>query len=225
MRKCLFTVAALAGILMMASGAMATLPCAANSSCALEISSTCADADLVWCPGDDSGDMLYIRVTVRNCLDDPLDGCDIRLDLSGEGDSQDEVAGAMAICGSASMTETSDINGAVEFTITGGGCGRIVLNWTATAECATPEVELCDNSDTLCVKSADFTGDLAVNFLDTFKYLPALAGGSGYCADLSCDAGDDSVNFLDTFKYLPHLAAACSCTGWTLTPTVLGDCP
>lgn len=223
MRKCLLTVAALAGLLVMASGAMATLPCAANSSCALEISTTCTDADLVWCPGDDSGDTLFIRVTVRNCLDDPLDGCDIRLDLSGEGDPQDEISGgAMAICGTASRTATSDINGAVEFTITGGGCGRIVLNWTATAECATPEVELCDNSDTLCVKSADFNGSLNVNFLDTFVYLPALNSGTGYCADLSCDGG---VNFLDTFKYLPHLASSCSCTGWTLTATTLGDCP
>ncbi|MBN1826520.1 MAG: hypothetical protein JW958_09650 [Candidatus Eisenbacteria bacterium] len=226
MRKSLALFAALAGCLVIATGAWATLPCAANSSCAIEIDNTfsggCADADLVWCPGGDA-DFIVIRATVRNCLDDPLAGCNLRLDLDGQGDPQDEMGATnIAICGSQSQTQASDANGAAAWVITGGGCGRFDLDWTITAECATPEVELCDNTDQFCVKSADFTGDLTVNFFDTFKYLPALNSGLGYCADFNCDG---AINFFDTFKYLPHLNGACSCTGWTLTAATLGECP
>jgi len=224
MRRALTLFVALAGCMIVASSAMATLPCAANSSCAIEVENglPCGDADLRWCPLDDM-DHIIIRVTVRNCLNDPLEGCDIRLDLSGEADAQDELGGTdMGICGTQSSTATSDANGAVAFSLTGGGCGRFVLNWTATAECATPEVELCTNSDTLCAKSPDFNGDLQVNYFDTFKYLPQLNSGTGYCGDLQCDG---IVNYFDTFQYLPHLNHGGSCTGWTLTAAVLGDCP
>jgi len=223
--KRLILFAAVAGCLVFASNAMATLPCAANSSCAIVVENAlpCGDADLRWCPVDDM-DNIIIRATVRNCLNDPLEACDLRLDLDGTGDSQDELGGgSIAICGSQSSVVASDANGAVEWVLTGGGCGRFILDWTVTAECADPEVELCDNSIELCAKSPDFNGDLTINFFDTFAFLPALNSGSGYCADLDCSGGN--VNFFDTFQFLPHLNHGGGCTGWTLTPAVLGDCP
>ena len=224
MRKTLALSAAIICCLAIASTAMATLPCAANSSCVIEVenSNGCTTADLRWCPLGDM-DHIIIHVTVRNCLDDPLEGCAIRLDLDGEADAQDEMGVAdIAICGTQSMTSVSDANGAVAFILTGGGCVRFILNWTATAECADPEVELCANSTELCVKSPDMNGDLAVNFFDTFRYLPQLIGGAGYCGDFNCDG---VVNFFDTFQYLPHLIHGGNCVGWTLTPVDLAECP
>ncbi|MFH1277377.1 MAG: hypothetical protein ABIK65_03245 [Candidatus Eisenbacteria bacterium] len=213
---------AVVGCLAIAGSAFATLPCAANSSCAIEVQNGngCTTADLRWCPAGDM-DHIIIRVTVRNCLDDPLEGCVVRLDLSGQSDAMDGTS-AMGVCGTMSSTATSDANGAVAFDLTGGGCGRFVLDWTATAECADPEVELCANSTELCAKSPDFNGDLTINFFDTFKFLPALNAGTGYCADFNCD---NVVNFFDTFQFLPHLNHGGGCVGWTLTDAALGTCP
>ena len=212
MRKTLALSAAIICCLAIASTAMATLPCAANSSCVIEVenSNGCTTADLRWCPLGDM-DHIIIHVTVRNCLDDPLEGCAIRLDLDGEADAQDEMGVAdIAICGTQSMTSVSDANGAVAFILTGGGCGRFILNWTATAECADPEVELCANSTELCVKSPDFNGDLRVQFVDTFKFLPMLSAGAGWCGDLNCD-GD--ITFPDAFRFLPLIGTSGSCIG------------
>ncbi len=230
MRKTTALFVALAGCLAVASTSMATLPCAANSSCAIEVENQlpCTNTDLRWCPQGD-WDHIIIRVTVRNCLDNPLDSCDIRLDLSGIGDPQDEIGSpdGISICGSSSLTQMSDANGAVEFTLTGGGSGRFVLDWIVTAECAVPEVELCSNSDTLCAKSPDFTGNLIVNFWDTFEYLPQLQATVGWSGDFNSGVGtcDNLVTFWDTFDYLPHLQAVHQCTGFYLTPGTLGDCP
>jgi len=201
-------------------------PSPANSECTIEIENSlpCGNADLRWCPGGDM-DNIIVQVTVRDQNNDPIPDCTVRLDLSGECDPQDELGDNvnMAICGQPQRWNTTDVNGYAEFVITGGGCGRFYLNWVVTAECTYPEVELCDETTpNLCAKSPDFTGDLKINFLDTFKYLPQLSSSIGYSGDLSCDG---NVNFFDTFQYLPHLANACQGTGFTLPKTTLGDCP
>ncbi len=215
---------ALAGCLLMATSAMATLPSAGNSVCVFEVQSgsPCSDADAVWSP-DGSLDLLCVKVTVRNALDSPLDLCAVRLDVSGLADPNGVVASDIGLCGStagsATFYDTTNANGAVEFCMTGGGCGELELTWTATALCATPEVELCTGVEELCVKSPEFTGDLLVNFFDTFKYLPQLGATTGFCADLNCDGGQ--VNFFDTFMYLPALAGPASCSGDVLPTAAL----
>lgn len=221
MKKCLALLAVM-GCLAIAGNAMATLPCAANSSCAIEAQNGngCADADLRWCPAGDM-DQIVIRATVRNCLDDPLSGCTLRLDLAGQADPTDATANMMVV-GTASRTAVSDANGAVAWFITGGGCGRFNLDWTITAECADPQVELCATSTQFCAKTADFNGDGTLNFFDTFKYLPQLTAGAGYCADLNCNG---IANFFDTFQYLPHLTHGGTYAGFTLTVAALGTCP
>jgi hypothetical protein len=221
MRKALLF-AALVGCLVAAGSADATLPCAAYSSCAISATQSCADAGLRWCPKGDYG-LITIRVTVRNCLNSPLAGCPVRLDISATGDTQNELAtAALMIVGAASRLDTSDANGAVSYDITGGGCGRFQLNWTATATCATPEVQLCSNSTVYCVKSPDLNGNGGVNFLDTFKYAPQLSAGIGYCGDFNCNG---AVNFLDTFVYAPHLSHGGTYAGFTMAVSALGECP
>ncbi len=228
MRKLSILLGVATGCLLIASSAMATIPSPSNSSCVFEVktSSPCADADAVWSP-DGTLDTLCIRVTVRNALGGALDTCAVRLDLSATADPDPIVGANIGICGSTAgaltLFDTTDANGAAEFKITGGGCGRLELQWTATALCAIPEVELCSDTTQVCVKSPDFTGDLTVNFFDTFKYLPQLSSGSGYCGDLNCSAG--VVNFFDTFKYLPALSSGASCTGAIVPIAVLGACP
>lgn len=214
--------AALVGCLIAAGSADATLPCAAYSACAISTSNSCADAQLRWCPKGDYG-FITIRVTVRNCLNAPLAGCPVRLDLGAIGDPQNELGtAAMMIVGAASRLDTSDANGAVSYVITGGGCGRLQLNWTATATCATPEVQLCSNSTTYCVKSPDMNGNGTINFQDTFKYTPQLSAGVGYCADFNCNG---LVNFQDTFTYTPHLSHGGTYAGFAATVGALGECP
>jgi hypothetical protein len=213
-----------AACMLVAGSAQATLPSPANSVCVFEVKgNTCGDADGVWSPNG-TLDTLCIRVTVNNALGDPLDTCDVRLDLSGTGDAF--AAGNMAICGSAAglltLNATTDANGAASFNIFGGGCGRMELSWTVTAECASPEVVLCSDTTQVCMKSTDFNGDLMTNFLDTFQYLPQLSAGIGYCGDLNCNG---NVNFLDTFQYLPQLSAGASCAGAALPGAALGTCP
>jgi len=164
-----------------AGTALAGLPCAAYSTCTLTLNTptACSTCDLVWAP-DGSMDTIVLAVTVLDCLENPVDACDVRLDMSGEFDPNNDLgAGVNArICGTATVTQTTDANGVANFTIVGGGAGAIVLDYTVTAECADPEVELCANSDTLCVKSVDYNGTGNVNFFDTFKYLPALNTGA-----------------------------------------------
>ncbi len=201
--------------------ATAGLPCAAYSTCDLAPVQirACSTTDVIWDAVGAAG-YIGIVVTVRDCLNNPVDACDVRLDMSGTFDSNFGTAGVSGVlCGTGSMTGTTDANGAVSFDVYGGGCGVLVLDWTATALCATPEVELCNVSDTLCVKSTDFNGDGLTHFLDTFRYLPMLNATTGYCGDFAgCSAGN-GVNFLDTFAYLPALGGPYGC----LPKTILGN--
>lgn len=228
MRK-LTVLIALAGCLMMATSAMATLPNPANSICVFEVQSAspCADADAVWSP-DGSLDLLCVKVTVRNGLDNPLNLCAVRLDVTAQADPNASVGENIGMCGSVggaiTFYDTTDANGAVEFCMTGGGCGALELTWTATALCASPEVQLCTGVENLCVKSPEFTGNLNVDFFDTFEFLPMLGAGTGYCGDMNCDGG--TVNFFDTFIYLPALGGPANCSGNILPTTTLGfTCP
>ena len=124
------------------------------------------------------------------------------------------------LCGTATVTQTTDANGVTNFSLVGGGSGAIVLDYTVTAECADPEVELCANSDTLCAKSVDYNGTGNVNFFDTFKYLPALNTGTGYSADMAACNTSNIVNFFDTFKYLPALNTGAACSGGSFLLTL-----
>lgn len=207
-----------------AGSAFAGLPCAAYSSCdlTLDISEGCTTTDLVWTPAG-TADVIVISVTVRDCLENPVDTCQVRLDMSGSIDVHTSCGTNITgvICGSASSFATTDANGVAEFTVTGGGGGALFLDWTVTALCADPEVELCTSSDTLCVKSHDVNGSGNINFFDTFKYLPALNAGISYCVDWgSCNTAN-TVNFFDTFKYLPHLNAADACPSGFFALTVV----
>ena len=216
---------ALAAILVagFAGLASAGLPCAAYSTCDLypvQVIAPCTTTDVTWDPNGAAGHIL-ITVTVNDCLDNPVDSCDVRLDISGEfkGDVGITVAPGGFICGTASRTAQTGPNGAANFEITGGGGGSLVLNWTATAECASPEVELCSVSDTLCVKSTDMAGNGIINFFDTFNYLPILGSGVGYHGDWAqCSAGN-IINFFDTFVYLPALGTPYNCAGFSLGNT------
>lgn len=202
--------------------ASAGLPCAAYSTCELgfSINQACGQTDISWSPNG-AYDQIILYVTVNDCLQDPVASCQVRLDMSGSFDCSADVDGGanLTFCGAATQYATTDANGAASFTLTGGGAGALVLDWTVTAECASPEVEVCANSDTICTKSVDFNGSGGINFLDTFKYLPKLAAGVGYSADLAACSAANAVNFLDTFKYLPALGGAWTCSGgqWTIT--------
>jgi hypothetical protein len=214
-----FGVVALLGL---AGSAFAGLPCAAYSVCDLTIQNVtnCGTADLVWTPNE-LADYIVIRVTVRDCLENPVELCDVRLDMSGSFDANADVTTGVngRICGSATQTGQTDANGAVSFNLSGGGAGAVMLDWTVTAQCADPEVELCANSDTLCAKSYDFNGSGNINFFDTFKYLPELNSGIGYSSDFAQCSTSNIVNFFDTFKYLPRLnnGDACPSGFWSLT--------
>ncbi|MBN1826970.1 MAG: hypothetical protein JW958_11965 [Candidatus Eisenbacteria bacterium] len=206
-----------------AGTALAGLPCAAYSTCTviLNTPTACATTDLVWSPNG-SMDTIVLAVTVLDCLENPVSSCDVRLEMSGQFDPANELGASGnngAICGTQTVTQATDANGVTSFTLTGGGAGAMILDYTVTAECADPEVELCAGSDTLCVKSVDFNGTGNVNFFDTFKYLPQLNSTTGYTGDMAACAATNVVNFFDTFKYLPALnsVAACPSGSWTLT--------
>lgn len=206
-----FGVVALLGL---AGTASAGLPCAAYSVCGLTIQNVtnCATTNLVWTPNQ-YADYIVIRVTVRDCLENPVELCDVRLDLSGSFDANNDISPGVngRICGTATRTAQTNANGAVAFNISGGGAGAIFLNWTVTAQCADPEVELCANTDTLCAKSYDFNGTGNINFFDTFKYLPQLNATTGYSSDFAQCSASNIVNFFDTFKYLPRLNNVDAC--------------
>lgn len=212
---------AVAGITGLAT---AGLPCAAYSTCNLTPVQVrvCSTVDVIWSPLGNAG-YLQIDVTVNDCLDNPVDTCDVRLDYGGTFDPEASIGAGVSgeLCGSGSVTGTTDANGHVSFTLTGGGCGTLVLDWTATALCASPEVELCSVSDTLCVKSTDINGDGNTQFVDSFKYLPMLSAGSGYCGDFAACSGANAVTFPDNFVYLPALATGEACAGakFSLTPS------
>jgi hypothetical protein len=185
----------------------------------------------VWCPAGDY-EKMYIRATVRDCLQAPVATCDVRLDLSGTVDILNDISGTNfgRICGTASRTATTDANGAVQFLISGGGAGRFEIHWVLTALCADPDIQLAAKDDTLCIKSFDFTGNGGVNFQDTFKYTPKLSAGTGYSCDFRQCSDGNGVNFQDTFQYTPHLSGGHTCpggigAGFNLTTVTTGtDC-
>jgi hypothetical protein len=223
-RGLVFGVMALLGL---ATTAMAGLPCAAYSSCALSVvnSQGCNQCDMIWSPGaTTTADYMVINVTVRDCLENPVATCDVQLDLSGSFDANGDLSGTIngKLCGPATRTAQTDANGVASFEITGGGSGAVMLDWTVTALCADPTVEICANSDTLCAKSFDYDGTLGINFFDTFKYLAGLGAGSSYSSDFASCSGANAVNFFDTFRYLAHLGAPDACAGAN-TPLTLVD--
>lgn len=219
MKACLLSAIVLA-LECLAGSAAAGLPCAVYSTCELAPVQTiapCSNTDVIWDPNGAAGHIL-ITVTVKDCLDNPVDMCDVRLDISGEFKAHADISVSAGgfLCGTAGRFAQTNAAGAASFQVDGGGCGGLVLNWTATAGCASPEVELCSVSDTLCVKSTDFAGDGIINFFDTFNFLPVIGSGFGYCGDLTqCSAGN-VINFFDTFVYLPALGTPYGCTGISL---------
>ena len=205
--------------------AFAGLPCAAYSNCELAtvITQGCTTTDIIWSPSNTTADYVVIRGTVKDCIDNPVDTCDVQLDLSAGFDMNDDLVAGVSgrICGTSSSTTTTDANGYFEFTVTGGGSGAFIFDWTITALCADPSVEICASSDTLCAKSYDFNGSGNINFFDTFKYLPQLIAGVGYSSDFAACNTSNMVNFFDTFKYLPRLIAGDPCVGGSFLATSL----
>lgn len=174
-----------------------------------------ASNTLVWCPlGDLSLITLTVQVFDTSAL--PCPGCPVTVEFRFLGDP--DLPGCdLFICGATApgfltLSGITDAAGEVTFTVTGGGCGCLEMNWLAFAG----GTIICQGADRFCVKSPDMTGDGTVNFLDTFKYLPQLFTAQGYCGDLNCD---NTVNFFDTFTYLPHLFGAHSCPGDNVVPT------
>ncbi len=216
-----------------AGSAFAGLPCAAYSSCELTVAqhsnchagATNPTTDVLFSYGQVNFDSLCIAVTVRDCLGAAIETCSVRFDYSGAFDPQNENGGGTNgwLCGTGSATALTDANGTARFYVVGGGAGQLELTWSVTAECADPEVELCAQVDTLCVKSTDFNGSGNINFFDTFKYLPQLSSGSGWSGNMNC--ASPAVNFFDTFRYLPDLSAGSACAGFSVGNTFAGaDC-
>ncbi len=212
---------AVAGLTGLAS---AGLPCAAYSTATLSAVQikVCSTTDVIW-DGPGAAGYLKIDVTVHDCLDNPVDTCSVRLDMTADFTPDPSLTGVGGIlCGTGTMTAVTNANGAASFTITGGGAGALALNYTITAECAIPEVELASVSDTVCVKSTDFNGNGGTNFFDTFKYLPQLSSGTGYTGDLAGCSSANGVNFFDTFVYLPALSGAYACPSGGVTLSNVG---
>ncbi|MFH1682123.1 MAG: hypothetical protein ABIH26_15955 [Candidatus Eisenbacteria bacterium] len=225
-------------VLGSAGVAFAGLPCAAYCSSVMEfqrVSGTgfpCNQCDLVWCPVN--YEKIWIRVTVRDCLEAPVPDCEVRLDLSGLFDPNDDLVNPDQIngriCGTPSRTGTTGADGAVEFLITGGGAGRFALHWVVTALCAEPAVELAARDDTLCIKSFDFNGTGVVNFQDVFRFMPQLWAGYGYSSDWRHCNGANWVNFGESFLFAPRLNGGDQCPGgygesFTLTRVIDGLLP
>jgi hypothetical protein len=211
-------------VFAVAGETFAGLPCAAYSSTVMyraRMTGTglpCNECNLVWSPSGNY-ETLKIRVTVRDCLSAPVAACDVRLDLAGTIDPNDDLGSPTSLngrfCGTAARTLTTNANGAVEFVVYGGGSGKVAIHWITTAVCPDPDIQLNDNWDTLCIKSFDYNGSGNVNFTDTNKYLPQLLAGSGYSSDFRNCSDANQVNFTDTNTYLPQLIAGAACPGGT----------
>jgi len=212
------------GLLGSLATAWAGLPCAAYSSAKMEFARIsnlpphypCSTCDLVWAPSG-TYEAMWIRVTVRDCLSDPVPSCEVRLDLSGLFDPNNDLFSPQnvngRICGTPSRTAVTGADGAIGFLISGGGAGRHAIHWVVTALCAEPAVELATNDDTLCIKSFDFNGSGAVNFQDTFYFIPQIRAGSGYSGDFRSCSSDNSINFGDTFHFAFRLNGGDKCPG------------
>ncbi|MFH1681112.1 MAG: hypothetical protein ABIH26_10765 [Candidatus Eisenbacteria bacterium] len=220
-RKVVFGILALA-VFGSAGGALAGIPCAAYSSSELVISRVtgtgrpCGTCDLLCCPAGDY-DRMLIRVTVRDCLATPVPDCDVRLDLSGTYDPNNDVSNQSIIlgriCGTPSRTQTTDASGAVEFPFWGGGAARFAIHWVVSALCADPEIELAARDDTLCIKSFAIRHGVAINFSDLFQFAPKLNAGFGYSADFSFCSEENIVNFRDTIEFARHYYGGHCCPG------------
>lgn len=202
----------------------AGIPCPATSSCQLEIviDQPCANGDAMRCIAAAVYDVLTVRATVRDCAGEPVSGCPVLYDIWGYADPHTIVEPAiMMIEGAQSASTTTDAAGAVAFPVNGGGAGRVAIFHSIRA--GNPLIQICLDSDTLCVKSSDMTGDLTVNFFDVFKWLPQSSAGLGWPADLNCQG---TVNFFDLFSgFLARLNMGATGTGFELFPADLGpDC-
>ncbi|NNE09122.1 MAG: hypothetical protein HKN20_11230 [Gemmatimonadetes bacterium] len=181
-----------------------------------------ANTEIVWCP---AGDMSLITLTIGvvDVNNNPCPGCVVQVDFRFSGSPRTANCN-LYVCGTVggmvTLTGVTNALGEVTFTFTGGGCGCVNMDWTAF----TSGLVLCSSSAQFCVKSPDLTGDGTINFSDTFKFLPMLNAGQGYCADFNCS---NTVNFQDVFQYLPHLNGAHSCPGSILpfAPCPPGACP
>ncbi len=227
MKKVLMLGLVAVATLGLTGSAMAGLPCAAYSSASFSIGGTaCGDADGFFSYQGNKA-TIDICVTVNDCLQSPVDTCTVRLDYGIKYDAQGDLnAGTNGrVCGTGSTLGQTSANGVVCFELLLGGGGAAVLDWTVTAQCASPEVFLAGASDTLCYRATDFNGSGNVNFFDTFKYLPQLNSGAGYTGNLNCAP---PVNFFDTFQYLPDLNAGAACVGGSIFgadgTAVIGDC-
>jgi len=205
----------------LAGSAFAGLPCAAYTTCERVVDNSvhsCGEADLIWTPNG-TADLIVITVTVMDCTQSPIDTCWVQLDydtLLYDVDPGVTITPAMIICpGGPVFQQQTDANGVANFTITGGGAGAFIFDYTVTVLCADPDMVLTctENSDTLCAKSFDYNGTGNINFFDTFTFLPQLNAGTGYASDFAMCNDANQVNFFDTFAFLPHLNAGDPCTG------------
>ncbi len=195
-------------------------PAAATSICSAtiidnDVCPTVIPPTLVWCPAGDLS-LIELRILAIGAAGIPCTNCtlEVRVNFTGLpnttiGPSNIWLCNTNAGPGSFVIFTTTDAVGEARIKFSGGGCGCISMSWTVVSLCGNPTV-ICQGVRDFCIKSPDFTGDGMVNFFDTFKYLPQLSSGFGYCADFNCDG---VVNFFDTFQYLPHLSGGHSCIG------------
>ncbi len=203
------------------SPAEAGVPCAATSGRAMAIGGlhACNDADGVF-SWQGNRSTIEICVTVRDCAMQPVEGSSVFLALDVAGDLTDEFSGSaeMRINIDGDLTGTTDAQGVSNWEVLVGGCGKVQIDWTATAD----GVELGNDTKTYCIKSYDMNGNGVVNFFDTFLCLPQYYAGTGWAANWNCT---QPVNFFDLFEFLPDLnAGAQAAVSTAATPATLGEC-
>ncbi len=207
-------------ITLLVQPADAGVPCAATSSREMKIGGTvCADADAVFGWQGNKG-TIDIRVTVRDCASQPVEGSNVRLDFLVAGDPTDELPPSVEIRINidSELTGTTDAQGVAVWEVILGGCGRAQIDWRATAD----GVDLGTDSQTYCFRSHDMNGDGIVNFQDVFLYLPFSFSGTGWAGNFNCV---QPVNFFDIIGFLPDLNAAAHADVSTVAvPAALGEC-
>lgn len=181
----------------------------------------CPDAGTaVWSP-DGSMDEIVIEVEFLGFNGLPCDTCDALITGTFTGDPVipvDDIWVCNTNNGFFSAQAPVNANGIAEFVFTGGGCGCLHIDWTIATPCGFAQVKT--GSADFCVKSPDQRGAGTVTFFSTFRLLPHLAAGFGYCSDYNCDG---VVNFFDVFLHLPPLAAGATCPGSAVGP-IAGGC-